>query len=187
LFKKNQGKDTRALSGVIIAVIVVVIIVVAAIIGYLLWGGGGNDNPGVNDLKVGNFLKYEDVVTSGDSVLTDVYYINVTAVTSTSYTLSETKFLNGFWYSQHNYTVNKDAVYSLIVILPSDRSDMGQMTLETAFGSRQVTHYQATHMGEIMDVFLGVDNGVLYRYNYTLGGTHGEYNLIGASPSMSWI
>jgi len=188
LFKKNQGKDIRALSGVIIAVVVVVIIVVAAVIGYLLWGGGGGDNNTTGDLKVGDYLKYEDVTTSGDSVLDYMYWLNVTAVTSTSYTIHMTTLFKmyGNWtsYQEHNWTVDKDAVFRLIVIVPTDSTDLGQMALDTAFGSRQVTHYQANDNGEVMDVYIG-DNGVLYKYTYTLGGTHGEYDLVGTS--LSWV
>ena len=138
----------------------------------------------MSDMGVGDYLKYEMVATNGITVLDYVYWYNVTSVNSTSFTIKETKFFNGYYYGEWNHTVSKNDVISIITTMPGDMNDTGRLSLDTTLGSREVRHYEGVHMGESLDFYFGVSNGLLYRYHYVLGATNGEMNLVGSN--LSW-
>ncbi len=186
-YKELKG-DGRAVSTTIMAVIVVVIVVVAGIAAYVfLLGddGGGEDEPTLSDMQVGDYLEYQKVASSGDSVLNYTFWYNVTAVNSTSFTIKETEHLNGFFYGEWNRTVAKDEVMNIIIYMPEGMDDMGTMSLDTPMGAREVRHFQGIDMGEYLDFYFGVSNGMLYRYHYVLGGTTGEMNLV--DSNLGWV
>jgi len=173
---------------VVAAGAVVVIVVVAAIIGFFMMGGsggGGSGNHTLSDMKAGDYLRYDEV-THGGSTLFETYWINVTAVTATNFTIRLTHIINGILGDESNHSIAKGSVYSVISVFSTAWTDMGPMTLDTALGSRAVEHYQHSSSGIVNDYYLGSSNGILYKKTMTFGSETSEMNLMDSNISWAW-
>jgi hypothetical protein len=63
--------------------------------------------------------------------------------------------------------------------------DKGPMTIDTNFGSRDVEHYQSVISEITWDIYIGVNNGVLYKYTTSFGSQSGETNLV--DSNLNWV
>jgi hypothetical protein len=183
----DQRNDTKGVATIIMVVAVVAILAVAGIAAFFLMrgSGGGGGSSTINNMAVGDFLKFETVTTMGSTNLNYIDWMNVTALNGTGYDVLMTKYLNGHPYMENTRHVEPNKMFNSIVVMTAGRIDMGQTTINTEFGSRTVNHYQEVRNGETMDVYLGIDNGMLYKYTYSIGSESSVMLLVGSN--LSWV
>ncbi|MBR2254697.1 MAG: hypothetical protein IJ856_02605 [Candidatus Methanomethylophilaceae archaeon] len=145
---------------VIIAIIAIAIVAVAGIAAFMLLKSE-DSSPGIRtDLKVGDYIEYENKNNITSTTYTERYEIK--SIFGDSYTVSHKDRS-----STKTETMGKDDFLGNILWTSSDASDYGAKksgteTIDTPWGQVKCTKYTVSVLGIDMTVYVG-SNGVVYK------------------------
>lgn len=167
-----------------ILVALLVVLIIIGIAGLLLLSDDGNDDE-VRPLVAGDFLKYKMTTSGGNATL----WMNVTHVNQTGYEFTVI-VIHDDGYTEHpsNWFIPKTAKV-LFGVSSDDQQDLDELfigteNLPTPFGTRTVDHYRNVSESQELNIYIGHENGILYRYILDYGDSQMFVELV--ETTIAW-
>jgi len=179
-----SGKKSNTKILLIVGAVLVVVLLIAVF--YFVMQD--DDEESNEELQVGDYLMYE---YSGDANAT--MWLNVTEVNSTNYTLTATLVhKDGYVETPDPWVKNKSA--EIIFWGEDDINEtelandfVGEEQLVTQLGARTVEHYRNESEYVVSDVYIGKDNGIIYRISITYVESSSSMAIALMETNIEWV